>query len=165
MRKSVTHTTQGAGRAGRTTKRTRTAAAMLGLTALGAAGLTTLAAAPASAIVSCSTAVNLIVGTKGDDVLVGTRAPDVILGMGGNDVIEGRGGNDTLYGGDGDDLLVGGRGMDCLFGGAGYDRLAGGEWLNQQDLEVDQIDGEGDDDTVWWYEDGESTNVEYFWYM
>jgi Ca2+-binding RTX toxin-like protein len=44
-------------------------------------------------------ALNVIVGTPGDDVLNGTAGDDLILGLAGNDVLNGFAGNDILVGG------------------------------------------------------------------
>ncbi|QEL24950.1 ExeM/NucH family extracellular endonuclease [Bosea sp. F3-2] len=80
-------------------------------------------------------AVELPVGTDGDDVLVGMSWSETILaglgddevsGRGGNDVIDGGEGDDTLSGDEGDDIFKGGAGDDALFGGVGNDVLSGG---------------------------------------
>ena len=90
--------------------------------ALALAGVTSLPAAPASAIERPCT----ILGTSGNDVLVGTPGVDVVCGLGGDDRIKGGGGDDLLVGGPGDDRLSGGQGDDSMKGGAGNDTASGG---------------------------------------
>ena len=71
---------------------------------------------------------NIIRGTKGDDVLIGTSGSDLIKGRGGNDVILGKGGRDEIWGGAGDDRIDGGRGADRIMVTAGVDTVVWHEW-------------------------------------
>jgi Ca2+-binding RTX toxin-like protein len=79
--------------------------------------------------------VEIIRGTKGDDVLVAGGGPQTIYGGNGRDTIYAGGGPDTCYGQNGDDSLFGqggpdtcdgGNGNDVILGEAGPDRLFGG---------------------------------------
>jgi hypothetical protein len=79
--------------------------------------------------------VNVIRGTRDDDVLrgtafgdrlVGNDGDDLLKGSGAGDCLEGGAGNDVLDGGDGDDRLAGSSGKDRLTGGKGDDKLTGG---------------------------------------
>jgi hypothetical protein len=86
----------------------------------------------------------LITGSSANDVLVGTPGADVIDGGAGKDLLRGLGGNDTLLGGSGADRIVGGAGNDTLVGGAGRDALAGGagrDLLDGRDGEQDVLHG------------------------
>jgi uncharacterized repeat protein (TIGR01451 family) len=80
--------------------------------------------------------VNVIRGTRDDDVLRGTAFGDRLVGNDGDDLLKGNGagdcleggaGNDVLDGGDGDDRLAGSSGKDRLIGGRGNDKLTGGK--------------------------------------
>jgi Ca2+-binding RTX toxin-like protein len=146
------------------TRKRGAAAALLCVTGLATAGLTTLGAAPAAADGDCPDDGTMLVGTSGDDVLVGTAGPDTILGRGGDDILIGQGGEDSLYGGPGGDLLIGGRGEDCVSGGQDDDWLSGDDWQHQS-TEVDEMDGgEGDFDEVWITENGETSSDERWRY-
>jgi Pentapeptide repeats (8 copies)/RTX calcium-binding nonapeptide repeat (4 copies)/G8 domain len=72
-------------------------------------------------------AVNVIIGTDGDDVIEGTNGPDIIVAGDGDDEIYGKSGDDTIEGGGGNDTIEGNRGDDSLFGGEGDDRILGGQ--------------------------------------
>ena len=79
-------------------------------------------------------ALNIIVGTNGNDVLNGTSQDDLILGLDGAD---------TLNGGDGNDILVGGRGSQTgtysdTFSSQSYSQNNGslnfaGNWIETND--------------------------------
>ena len=68
-------------------------------------------------------AVEMVIGSDGDDTLGGDGAANLLAGMRGDDEIAGGGGADTLLGGRGDDTLHGGPGLNRLTGGPGVDRL------------------------------------------
>ena len=68
-------------------------------------------------------AVEIVIGSDGDDTLGGDDAANLLAGMRGDDEIAGGGGDDTLWGGRGDDTLHGGPGLNRLTGGPGRDRL------------------------------------------
>jgi Ca2+-binding RTX toxin-like protein len=89
----------------------------------------------------------LIVGTRGDDVIVRERTDlaAIIKGRDGLDIITSGARADRIYGGDGDDLIYGGMGNDELFGGRGSDVLSGGE---QEDVIWATGNRAGDVDTV-----------------
>lgn len=79
--------------------------------------------------------VEVVRGTRGDDVLVAGGGPQTIYGDNGRDTIRAGGGPDTCYGENGDDSLFGqggpdtcdgGNGNDVILGEAGPDRLFGG---------------------------------------
>jgi Ca2+-binding RTX toxin-like protein len=77
--------------------------------------------------------IEVVGGSKGDDVLTGGPASDRLDGHDGRDLITGRGGTDYLVGDHlvidrsrSADRILGGTGDDVLTGGAGGDRLAGG---------------------------------------
>ena len=57
---------------------------------------------------------------------VEANALDLLIGTGGNDVIDGKGGDDALTGKGGDDYLIGGNGSDAIQGGLGKDTIIGG---------------------------------------
>lgn len=100
------------------------------------------------AVVSGSSAADLIVGYNSGQTLYGLAGEDVIFGGSGNDVLyaaatstgtnsagaaatddddlDGGAGNDTLYGSAGDNGLYGGTGNDTLYGNAGNDDMEGG---------------------------------------
>jgi Ca2+-binding RTX toxin-like protein len=61
--------------------------------------------------------IEVISGTRFDDLISGSGAPDTLLGQNGSDYLVGRGGDDTLDGGLGNDVLEGGAGADVLIGG------------------------------------------------
>ena len=64
-------------------------------------------------------ALNIIVGTPGNDVLNGTAGDDLMLGLGGNDVLNGGDGNDILVGGP-NGAVSGGTFIDDFGGAASY---------------------------------------------
>ena len=85
--------------------------------------------------------VEIVIGSRHDDVLKGDAVRNALYGEGGSDLIQGLGGNDFLIGGPGNDELLGGDdndliqgddpvkdaiGDDRLFGEAGDDVLEGG---------------------------------------
>ncbi|MGF9764674.1 calcium-binding protein [Microvirga sp. 0TCS3.31] len=67
--------------------------------------------------------IEVIVGTRFNDVIDGDTYENTFFGDAGDDRLGGQGGSDTLYGGDGSDILDGGWGdwADRLEGGSGYD--------------------------------------------
>ncbi|HMJ36931.1 MAG TPA: hypothetical protein VK501_23700 [Baekduia sp.] len=71
--------------------------------------------------------VNVVRGTRDDDVLRGTAFGDRLVGNDGDDLLKGNGAGDCLEGGAGNDVLDGGDGDDRLAGSAGKDRLTGGK--------------------------------------
>jgi serralysin len=85
---------------------------------------------------SFTQAVNVYVGTTGNNTLVTGSNLNIAFALDGNDntnggagisdTISGGPGNDTLAGGSGNDTLNGGAGNDTLVGGAGKDQLTGG---------------------------------------
>jgi Ca2+-binding RTX toxin-like protein len=64
---------------------------------------------------------------SGMDLVGGSRYDDIIIGAGGNDNLNGLFGNDYIAGGAGDDQVFGNEGNDLLAGGDGRDRLYGGD--------------------------------------
>ena len=64
-------------------------------------------------------ALNIIVGTPGNDTLNGTADDDLMLGLGGNDVLNGGDGNDILVGGP-NGTASGGTFIDDFGGAASY---------------------------------------------
>lgn len=58
--------------------------------------------------------VDVVWGTKHDDVLLGDERPNRFSGLGGDDVLDGRGGPDTLDAGTGQNRITGGTGNDVL---------------------------------------------------
>lgn len=79
--------------------------------------------------------VEIVVGSRGNDLLIGSINRDTLMGMEGNDTLRGGasrdnlygdGGNDLLQGEDGDDILDGGDGANSLFGNTGKDSLMAG---------------------------------------
>jgi len=66
-------------------------------------------------------------GLAGADQLFGERGNDVLRGNAGNDFIRGARDDDTLWGQSGDDDLSGNAGTDALHGGAGTDTCAHAE--------------------------------------
>ena len=68
-------------------------------------------------------AVEVVIGSDGDDTISGDEAANLLAGMRGDDEITGGGGDDTLWGGRGDDTLHGGAGLNRLTGGPGLDRF------------------------------------------
>ncbi|CAN5134013.1 hypothetical protein BH20ACT20_BH20ACT20_08930 [soil metagenome] len=82
-----------------------------------------------------SSAVNVTVGTAGNDTLTGTLAGDRIFAGTGNDRVDGLAGDDCIdlgpgrdigEGGRGNDIVLGGLGPDMVSGSSGRDRLGGG---------------------------------------
>ena len=61
--------------------------------------------------------VELVLGSKLDDVVHGVSGDVSVLGWDGNDIIEGGDGNDVLHGGVGDDTISDGAGTDIVDGG------------------------------------------------
>jgi Ca2+-binding RTX toxin-like protein len=104
-------------------------AIVLGLAAVGALALVTVAAA------------DRMKGTPGNDVLTGTERHDLIAGLAGDDQISGLGAGDVLFGNRGNDLITGGDGIDVIFGGRDNDTLDGGNGL-------DIVRGRQGDDSV-----------------
>ncbi len=68
-------------------------------------------------------AVEVVIGSDGDDTFVGDDAANLLAGLRGDDEFAGGGGADTLWGGRGDDTLHGGPGLNRLTGGPGADRF------------------------------------------
>ena len=68
-------------------------------------------------------AVEVVIGSDGDDTIGGDGAANLLAGMRGDDELAGGGGADTLWGGRGDDTLHGGPGPNRLTGGPGRDRF------------------------------------------
>jgi len=68
-------------------------------------------------------AVEVVIGSDGDDTLGDDGAANLLAGMRGDDAIAGGRGDETLWGGRGDDTLDGGPGVNRLTGGAGFDRF------------------------------------------
>ncbi|MCW1400982.1 Ig-like domain-containing protein [Novosphingobium sp. MW5] len=73
--------------------------------------------------VRAGVAINVAVGTVGDDAMDGRAADDQLFGGLGNDVISLGGGSDLGDGGAGNDIILGGGGQDQILGGAGNDLL------------------------------------------
>ena len=88
-----------------------------------------------------------IAGGSGDDVILGEGGNDVITGSGGNDYIDGGADNDQLTGWIGNDTLTGGSGRDYMWGDSGDDYFE-----NNNDGEIDIIDGGDNYDTVYGYD-------------
>jgi Ca2+-binding RTX toxin-like protein len=81
-----------------------------------------------------TTGIEIVVGTRFDDVLVGDGTiSNRLVGRAGDDVLVGLAGFDHLFGGAGDDRLIGDAGRDHLFGGLGDDLLRGGSQLDTCD--------------------------------
>ena len=107
-----------------------------------------------------------LTGDDGVNRLYGLEGNDVLNGGGGNDVMYGGIGNDTLNGGDNDDFLVGGVGADSFDGGNGIDTAyyahtnvaitvdlgagtgAGGEAAGDTFVNVENVSGSGQGDTL-----------------
>lgn len=68
-------------------------------------------------------AVEVVIGSDGDDTLDGDGAANLLAGLRGDDELAGGGGADTLWGGRGEDTLYGGLGLNRLTGGPGRDRF------------------------------------------
>jgi Ca2+-binding RTX toxin-like protein len=116
--------------------------------------------------------VEIIRGTKGDDVLVAGGGPqtiygdngrdaiyagggpDTCLGDNGDDSLFGQGGPDTCYGGNGNDLILGESGPDRLFGGNGDDVLTGGP-------AADVLEGGRGADTFVYIQPGDAAGVDH----
>jgi len=134
-----------------TTRRLGYAAATI---TLAVAGLVTVGAAPASAVVpsqcgpysganppggynvvdmpalginfyNSAGGPDFVIGTTGADVITLAGPNDVACGRGGADFIDTGGGSDEAYGGDGADEIYGGLGNDFISGGKGGDDLTG----------------------------------------
>ena len=59
-------------------------------------------------------AVEIVIGSDGDDTLGGDDAANLLAGMGGDHEIAGGTGADTLWGGPGDNTMHGGPGAEPL---------------------------------------------------
>jgi Ca2+-binding RTX toxin-like protein len=70
--------------------------------------------------------IEVVTGTRFDDVIIGNGANNELYGFRGDDVLKGAGANDLLYAGRGDDRLFGGTGWDWLLGEQGRDAAYGG---------------------------------------
>jgi hypothetical protein len=66
-----------------------------------------------------------VIGTSNADVITMTGADDIVCGLAGADFIDTGGGEDEAYGGDGADEVYGGLGDDFISGGKGGDDLTG----------------------------------------
>lgn len=93
-----------------------------------------------------------IAGAEGDDTIEGNDDADTIDAGEGNDVVMGGAGDDTISGGLGDDWLIGedstpggDYGSDTIDGGLGNDVLVGDDGLIVSFLEVQDIQGTGND--------------------
>jgi len=73
----------------------------------------------------CPPDINVMVGTRFNDVMLGTSGPDAMFGKRGNDRMRGALGDDALFGMAGNDRLRGGPGADVLRGGTGFDICVG----------------------------------------
>lgn len=116
--------------------------------------------------------VEIIRGTKGDDVLVAGGGPQAIYGYNGRDTIYAGGGPDTCNGDNGDDSLFGqggpdtcdgGNGNDVILGEAGPDRLFGG---NGDDVlnggpAADALEGGRGADTFVYIQPGDAAGVDH----
>jgi Ca2+-binding RTX toxin-like protein len=120
-----------------------TAAALLLVTA----GLVTVTASPAFAVVpsECgpfsggnppggfavvdmtALGINLYVSNGGPEFVIGTSSADVITLSGSDDIACGRDGADFIDGSGGDDEIYGGDNADEIYGGLGDDTINGGE--------------------------------------
>lgn len=69
--------------------------------------------------------VEIVVGSRGNDLLIGSINRDTLMGMEGNDTLRGGASRDSLYGDGGNDLLLGEEGNDSLDGGDGVNSLFG----------------------------------------
>ncbi|MGH1378754.1 MAG: calcium-binding protein [Alphaproteobacteria bacterium] len=87
-------------------------------------------------VITGDNAVNLLIGSDGDDEISGNggddelqggNGHDIINGGDGDDLIFGQSGNDTINGNDGDDRVVGGIGSDTISGGMGIDQVWSGD--------------------------------------
>ena len=83
---------------------------------LGTTGLQTVNA-NLSLVLTSDMAIEMIVGSSGNDVLIGNALNNVLIGGAGSDVLIGQDGRDLLVGGTGADTLLGGNGDDILIGG------------------------------------------------
>ena len=88
-----------------------------------AAGVTVSLGETAGAGQDTIKAVEIVIGSAGDDTIRGDGTANLLAGMRGDDEIAGGGGADTLSGGRGDDTLHGGPGLNRLTGGADRDRF------------------------------------------
>ncbi|NBJ12442.1 calcium-binding protein [Microvirga arsenatis] len=79
--------------------------------------------------------VEVVDGSRFDDILEGDDAANTFWGDDGRDRLKGAGGDDDLLGGSGDDTLEGGRGADTLNGGAGIDTAS--YWSAASGVRVD----------------------------
>jgi Ca2+-binding RTX toxin-like protein len=90
------------------------------------------------------TGIEVLIGSRFDDVLTGDEFDNGLQGNAGDDNLAGMGGGDRLFGGDGKDVLKGGGGSDRLEGQIGDDLLIGGA-----DRDV-LLGGEDADTFAWW---------------
>lgn len=94
--------------------------------------------------------IELVAGSRYDDILSGSAQGDMLMGMDGDDVIYGQAGDDTPLGKSGNDILYGGDGNDWLDGGPGEDTIhagTGDDWIVGQ-LGCSGYDGGDGVDTV-----------------
>jgi Ca2+-binding RTX toxin-like protein len=76
-----------------------------------------------SAGTSIASDLEVLEGSKGNDVLIGDEHANVLWGRQGNDTLFGMGGDDVLAGHEGNDEIRGGSGRDTMRGGSGFDRI------------------------------------------
>lgn len=77
-------------------------------------------------IISCRWALDICLGTAGNDKMFGSDQTDYILSSSGDDYVLGWNGSDYINGGEGNDILNGGEGGDTIEGGNGNDVMYGG---------------------------------------
>ncbi|MFO0948837.1 MAG: glycosyl hydrolase family 28-related protein [Planctomycetota bacterium] len=66
---------------------------------------------------SSTDALEIVVGTNGNDLIYGNGRTNLLMGLGGNDLLYGLGQRDILVGGQGADVLDGGTAQDILVAG------------------------------------------------
>lgn len=113
------------------------------------------------------TGIELVGGSRFDDVMTGSADSDEFDGYlgndtmsgAGNDTMSGAGGDDRLSGNDGDDFINGGAGNDRLYGGAGADTIDGGDGFDRLNYRWDEdvtggvevtMSGEGEGTALDW---------------
>ncbi|MFD0980276.1 LamG-like jellyroll fold domain-containing protein, partial [Tropicimonas aquimaris] len=74
-----------------------------------------------------SSASEIFIAARGDDVVYADSHDDFVDGGDGNDRLYAGAGDDIVFGGDGDDYIDAGKGEDIVFGGLGRDEIKGGE--------------------------------------